>query len=430
MPACPIHHVATTDSPWDGAAAESALVLPEHESMAIAVGNAEFAFRDPDADATTKAAWWGPHHMVGSDGKPGAANIKACTSVVAILNGAMGGPGMVPELQRRAVWQHVTAHLQDAGLKDSDLPELKSHKASGADIRRELRGTPESRVSPRSEFELREVDNGTGGTDLKFGGFASVTGAGAAYEMEDFAGPWVEWVSVGAFGKTISQECDTALLLNHSGMSLARTKSGTLRLSEVTDGRNSPVAGVTGLHSEARLDPKNFYVAAMRSAVERGDLDEMSMAFRVLRNDWTDEYTRRNIQEVSLDKGDVSLVNYAASPATGGTVSVRQRFPGRVPVLRRDDSPVNACNRCAGEGSIVLQSGVVSCPLCKGSGTGENNATVEQQLALYRDAQDLSDSFRRDRLRLEQLRYYRPRPGLTTPTVEPPGRSVPIRRGV
>jgi len=47
------------------------------------------------------------------------------------------------------------------------MPELKSHNASGADIRRELRGTPESRVSPRSEFELREVDNGTGGTDLK-----------------------------------------------------------------------------------------------------------------------------------------------------------------------------------------------------------------------------------------------------------------------
>src|ERR1700733_11187257 len=95
-----------------------------------------------------------------------------------------------------------------------------------------MRGSRESRVSPRSEFSLREVANGTGGTNLRFTGFASVTGDDAAYEMEDFLGPWLESVSVGAFGKTLSEGADTAFLLNHSGMTLARTKPGTLRLSE------------------------------------------------------------------------------------------------------------------------------------------------------------------------------------------------------
>lgn len=198
---------------------------------------------------------------------------------------------------------------------------------SPAAVRKEYRGTNEQRLSPRSQFELREVPNGTGGTNLRFTGFANITGDAAAYEMEDFLGPWTESVDVGAFRTTLSQGCDTAFLLNHSGMTLARTKPGTLKLSEETNPGASPVYGLTGLHSEAMLDPKNMYVEAMRSAVDRGDLDEMSFAFRVLRDKWDERtWERRWINEVSLDKGDVSLVNYGANPNTGGTVSLRQKL--------------------------------------------------------------------------------------------------------
>lgn len=210
-----------------------------------------------------------------------------------------------------------------------DVGEEKSATVPAKAIRSEYRNVPEQRVSPRSQFEFREVPNGTGGTNLKFTGFASVTGDEATYEMEDWLGPWTESISVGAFKKTLDEGADVVFLLNHMGMTLARTKPGTLKLSEVTEGAKSPIYGVTGLHSEALLDPQNMYVQAMRSAVERGDLDEMSFAFRVMRQEWNADWDRRYINEVSLDKGDVSLVNYGANDHTGGTVSLRQRFTPR-----------------------------------------------------------------------------------------------------
>lgn len=226
-----------------------------------------------------------------------------------------------------ATHEHEHGHDGDA---DHDHSHAETNSAPPATaIRSELRNVPESRIATGPKFELREVPNGTGGTNLRFTGFASVTGDEAAYEMEDWMGPWTESVSVSAFDKTLSEGADVAFLLNHGGMTLARTKPGTLKLSAVKEGNKSPVYGVTGLHSEALLDPQNMYVQAMRSAVERGDLDEMSFAFRVTRQEWSENYDRRWINEVSLHQGDVSLVNYGANPTTAGTVSMRQRLHAR-----------------------------------------------------------------------------------------------------
>ena len=129
----------------------------------------------------------------------------------------------------------------------------------------------------------------------------------------------------------------------------------------------------------------------MRSAVERGDLDEMSFAFRVTREKWNEAFDRRWINEVDLSKGDVSLVNYGANPTTGGTVAMRQRLigqrseqmpAGRIEALSGRSAETPTCNRCDGDGQIPLQGQAVQCPQCKGSGTGENNApTVEQLIA-------------------------------------------------
>ena len=221
---------------------------------------------------------------------------------------------------------HEHTHSNDSDHGHSHA-ESEAAKLPATAIRGELRNVPENRISTGPKFELREVQNGTGGTNLKFTGFASVTEA--EYEMEDWLGPWVESVSKGAFAKTLSDGADVAFLLNHTGMTLARTKPGTLKLSEEIDANLSPVKGITGLYSEAMLDPQNMYVQAMRSAVERGDLDEMSFAFRVIRQEWSGDWMRRWINEVSLDKGDCSLVNYAANPTTGGTVTMRQKFVSR-----------------------------------------------------------------------------------------------------
>lgn len=267
-------------------------------------------------------------------------------------------------------------------------------------IRGELQGVPESRVSPRSEFELREVPNGTGGTNLRFTGFASVTGDAAAYEMEDWMGPWTESVTPGAFKRTLAGNGpDTVFLINHAGLSLARTRSGTLKLSEETDPSSSPISGITGLYSEAHLDPQNMYVQAVRSGVERGDLSEMSFAFRVVRQTWSDDYDRRRIQEVTLDKGDVSIVTFGANPATGDTVSIRQRPSGLAPG-RRAATPTDSCNRCGGGGTIMLKGKGVTCPQCEGSGGPENNSSDNEA-----QNQKWISEITRSRIMLEKLRY-------------------------
>jgi phage head maturation protease len=54
-------------------------------------------------------------------------------------------------------------------------------------------------------------------------------------------------------------------------------------------------------------------------------MDQCSFAFRVTDQSWDDSRTKRTITGVDLDRGDVSIVNYGASPTT----SVDARALGR-----------------------------------------------------------------------------------------------------
>ncbi|HVM64771.1 MAG TPA: HK97 family phage prohead protease [Acidimicrobiales bacterium] len=297
---------------WDGGAQEKNIKVPVSKAASRL-----WAWHDPDADPATKGAHKFPHHMVDSSGAVGAGNVKACQSIISVLNGGMGGAS-IPDADRKGVYAHAAAHLKDAGV---DAPELKSrddgHFEQRKSYRDSLRGERHTRGCAL-DWELRDVPNGMGGSDLLFVGYACVTcrdldDDSAAYEMEDMFGTFTESVVRGAFKKTLSQSADVAFLLNHDGITLARTKPGTLKLSE--DDK--------GLHTEARLDPTNPVVQQIRSGVERGDLDEMSFAFRPTRQEWNEEYTRRWLTEVNIHQGDVSVVNYGANPHTAGLVAVR-----------------------------------------------------------------------------------------------------------
>jgi HK97 family phage prohead protease len=164
-------------------------------------------------------------------------------------------------------------------------------------------GVVETRQRTFQGMELREAPGGKG---LTFNGYASVTEA--PYEMEDWLGDYTEVVRKGAFGKTLAEGADVPFKVNHGGITLARTKSGTMRLSEDD----------TGLYVEADLDPSSPDVQSLRSAMDRKDIDEMSFGFRVVRQEWSPDYSQRDITEVNLNKGDVSVVNYGANPATAG----------------------------------------------------------------------------------------------------------------
>ncbi len=178
----------------------------------------------------------------------------------------------------------------------------------------ELTDAPEHRAIPIDRVEMRAADDSN---DYILTGYASTF-----QEYDMYGGPsqygWIERIDPGAFEKTLREKPDLHLLINHAGMPLARTKSGTLSLS--TDEH--------GLKVEARLDKRDPEVQSLAVKMERGDMDEMSFAFRVKGQEWRaapgfeeiDDQSYRTITEVSLHKGDVSVVNWGANPTTSAGI--------------------------------------------------------------------------------------------------------------
>ena len=113
-------------------------------------------------------------------------------------------------------------------------------------------------------------------------------------------GGFTEYVARGAFAKTLKDGADVRLLIDHEGAPLARTKSNTMRLVE--DER--------GLRVEADLDPSNPRAAEIISALKRGDMNQMSFAFRVIKDEWSRDRSTRTLKEVRLF--DVSVVTFPA----------------------------------------------------------------------------------------------------------------------
>lgn len=152
------------------------------------------------------------------------------------------------------------------------------------------------------QLEVRKPPTGDGPATVE--GYASVTEHG--FEMWDPFGAYTEVMREGAFKKTLSEHPQVQLLLNHGGVSMAYTKAGTLRLSEDSQ----------GLHMSADVNPVRTDVRDMLTAIEDGAVDEMSFAFRVVRQQWSPDYDQRDIIEVDMHRGDVSVVNFGANPAT------------------------------------------------------------------------------------------------------------------
>lgn len=164
----------------------------------------------------------------------------------------------------------------------------------------------------RRPVELRASDTG----ELRLVGYATTWEQ--AYDV--YGGPpwgWHETMAEGSWDRTLADKDDIRLLLNHEGMPLARTKSGTLRLA----------SDDLGLLVEADLDGGSPLVQELRSAMERGDLDQMSCAFEVLRQEWSPDFDTRRITEV---KGwDVSVVTYPANEMTMALVGASADPPKR-----------------------------------------------------------------------------------------------------
>lgn len=151
----------------------------------------------------------------------------------------------------------------------------------------------EKRSVAYSNLELRADGDGK-----------TLVGYAAVFDSPSEPLPWTEFVRRGAFGKTINDGADVRLLIDHEGVPLARTKSGTLRLAE----------DEVGLRMEATLDDSNPDAAKLLSAMRRGDISQMSFAFETVKDAWSDDRRTRELKEVRLF--DVSVVTYPAYEQT------------------------------------------------------------------------------------------------------------------
>lgn len=114
-----VHHTATSTGSWDGPANEARLDSP----MPLSRARAAYAWFDSgrvDNGQIVKDACRFVHHEVSADGTPGAANLTACSSGIGILNGGRGGT-TIPASDRQGVYNHLAAHLRDAGRTPPDL---------------------------------------------------------------------------------------------------------------------------------------------------------------------------------------------------------------------------------------------------------------------------------------------------------------------
>ena len=166
----------------------------------------------------------------------------------------------------------------------------------------------------------------------------TLTGYASTFDQPYDMGWYTETVDAGAFKRTLGQKPDVRLLINHAGLPLARTSSGTLTLD--TDAR--------GLRVSADLDPSDPDVAALIPKMRRGDVNGMSFSFNrnmgIDGDEWSRDMSKRTMRNLDIDDGDVAVVTYPANHGAGASLrSDRPAFDAIASVFRtletRDASP-------------------------------------------------------------------------------------------
>jgi HK97 family phage prohead protease len=227
------------------------------------------------------------------------------------------GPGLVAWL----LWGG-NANFDDAAQNwaQRQIDKLKNENK----VRSKMKKT-ERRTFTVKNIETRKAEDGT----MRMAGYAAV------FNEPSLPLPFIEKIAPGAFSKTLRETPDVRLLINHEGLPLARTKNGTMRLYE----------DQKGLFFEAEL-ANTQEARDLHTLVARGDVDQMSFAFRVIRQKYNEDRSERLLTEVSLADGDVSIVTYPAYPAT--SVEARK-------ALKRAIAQIKEGREITGESLLVLK---------------------------------------------------------------------------
>ncbi len=139
-------------------------------------------------------------------------------------------------------------------------------------------------------------------------------GYAARFGVEARIADFVEVIRAGAFSASLASGRDVLALVDHDHTQvLARTRSGSLKLSEDSK----------GLQFELSV-PETQPGRDVLALAERGDLGGMSFAFTVPKNG--ERWTGRKRELLAVDLHEISVVS--AWPAYDGTVVIpRSRTP-------------------------------------------------------------------------------------------------------
>jgi len=132
------------------------------------------------------------------------------------------------------------------------------------------------------------------------------------YMVRDQYGEFEETVRAGAFDKTLSENPLVSLVHMHDMATvMAQTRGNGLELDTAPH-----------LSAFARLDKSDYDVQRVAPKMQRGIANSMSFGFRVTGQNWNDDYTVREITEINLHGGDVSIITtgHGANPAAHGSI--------------------------------------------------------------------------------------------------------------
>lgn len=290
------HKTATVDTPWDG---PKAMADAPNDATVLHYMAAWYAGENPDQKGSYKF----PHHTpkVGS-----AANLPACRDGLARISNSS-----IPDGDKSGVQAHLQKHIKDGGgevAKSLTRNEMTAARKEAWEKREAPAGFCRMQAFP-SELRMRLVER-DGKQFFEVEGVATVFDR--KYTMYDMFGPYWEQVSNTSLDKSMSNKPDVAFLVNHKGVTMARTSNGSLELNKDRQGLN-----VHAFLNAERQDVKDF-----ASALQDQLITEMSFAFQLLDGTWEwaddtgkehDEFT---ITEADINRGDVSGVNYGANPYT------------------------------------------------------------------------------------------------------------------
>lgn len=120
-------------------------------------------------------------------------------------------------------------------------------------------------------------------------GMVIVSGYVSDFEEFDQPGEVRAQITREAFGKAVAGAPSVNLLLDNEQVPLARTQTGTVELS---------------------VDDRGFKIRATVHAAEASRIrgGELGFSFKAKDQQWSDDYTRRTITELDMDKADIVIV--------------------------------------------------------------------------------------------------------------------------